>query len=358
MLIEGKGDTFYRLSNSEGKQWLIPARNMRVALNIYQPTGRNGKLLKSLFPLLHRIPLVRKAIGAQIERCKLNDEINDLLESVFNHRQLEFAVFFGTPCVHQKITVQISRQDRILGYFKISDNPEIASLFRHEAAILDELYDKGVRNIPKSLYCGKLNDGRAIFVQSTVKSGSSEVMEHWSPMHDEFVGTLYRKTHKTVRFETSDYFRTLTELRNRMEWLPDYMNVGMITAAIDDIISGWQGKDVDYSAYHGDFTPWNTFAEAGRLFVFDWEYAGLSYPPMLDRYHFFTQTAIFKRHATAEDIIRFLQTDEAGWVDRQTYKLYLIEIIARFTLREKGNICGNLEGSMKIWGTLLNYLQQ
>lgn len=35
---------------------------------------------------------------------------------------------------------------------------------------------------------------------------------------------------------------------------------------------------VEYGVYHADFTPWNMSVEEGQLFVFDWEYASLTYP--------------------------------------------------------------------------------
>jgi hypothetical protein len=37
---------------------------------------------------------------------------------------------------------------------------------------------------------------------------------------------------------------------------------------------------------HGDFTPTNTFPHGGRLYVFDWEYAGYAYPADYDLIRF------------------------------------------------------------------------
>ena len=98
------------------------------------------------------------------------------------------------------------------------------------------------------------------------------------------------------------------------------------------------------------------FVEKGELFVFDWEYAKMTYPPMLDRYHFFTQTAIFERHWHLEDIIRYINSDNGKWINTDSYKAYLIEIIARFTLREQGNVDGDIAKSMKLWNSLLSFL--
>ena len=41
---------------------------------------------------------------------------------------------------------------------------------------------------------------------------------------------------------------------------------------------------------HGDFTPWNTFLQGGRLYVFDWEYAAENGPVGQDLAHFLLST--------------------------------------------------------------------
>lgn len=40
--------------------------------------------------------------------------------------------FGGTPCVHQKITIQISQKERILGYVKVTESEDIYQIFDHE----------------------------------------------------------------------------------------------------------------------------------------------------------------------------------------------------------------------------------
>ena len=100
------------------------------------------------------------------------------------------------------------------------------------------------------------------------------------------------------------------------------------------------------------------FMEGKKLFVFDWEYAQLTYPPKLDRYHFFTQTAYFEKHWTISQIIEYINSEQGKWIDQKMYSLYLLEVIARFTVREKGNINGKMAESFQIWIALLEYLQK
>ncbi len=350
------GTVCYSFCNADGKRWLMPVRNMRVAMNLYQPSGRNGKLVKCLFPLLHNVSIVRRIVHAEQFRCRLNMELNQLLERIFQTTDLEFAIFFGTPCVHQKATIQISKGRQILGYCKIVESEDIAMLFGREEKMLHFLEKSHVRGVPRCLYCGQLDNDLFLFVQNTIKTQSSKVVHGWENIHERFIGQMYEKTHREIVFEESDLCRALSNLKEHLDWLPNKVDRPFVARVISDVVNRYSGKTVTYSAYHADFTPWNMFVEKGKLFVFDWEYAKATYPPKLDRYHFFTQTAIFEKYWQEKEIIAYLESTEANWVDREAYTLYLLDVISRFTMREKGFVTGDVAQSMKIWTNLLKYL--
>ena len=121
LLKRGEGETYYSFANADGKRWWMPVRHMTVGMNLYQPSGTKGKLLKRGLPWLHWNPVVRKVLHAERIQLALGDELRELLERIFGQQELEFAIFGGTPCAHQKITMQISRNTRILGYVKVTE---------------------------------------------------------------------------------------------------------------------------------------------------------------------------------------------------------------------------------------------
>lgn len=350
------GNRFYRFGNADGKYWIVPAQGMRTAMNLYQPSGIKGKMVKALLPCLHWIAPVRKAIKAETVNCHLNSELHSLLCKVFDVQEIEFAIFEGTPCVHQKITMQLSRGNRILGYCKLSTSNDIKELFEKESDTLDRLCKSGVTGIPKALHCGTLNNGMHIFVQSTEKQASSRVIHEWSALQEEFLAQLHEKTKTVLPFEKSDYYTTLSALEQHLEWLPQNIDHGVVSKAIATIKEKYCGKKVEYGACHGDFTPWNMFANGNVLFVFDFEYTAMSYPAGLDRYHFFTQTAVFERHWGAEEIIAYIGSDAGKWIDRQLYAMYLLDIISRFTMREGGKVTGEAATPFVLWGKVLEKL--
>ena len=350
------GNKFYRFGNADGKYWIVPARRMRTALNLYQPSGIKGKLVKALLPWLHRFAHVRKAIKAEGANCRLSSELHSLLCRVFCVKEIEFAIFEGTPSVHKKITMQLSCNGRILGYCKTSDSNDIKELFEKESKMLDKLYKSGVSGIPKALYCDTLSSGIHIFVQSTEKQASSKVIHKWCTLQEMFLAQLYEKTKAVLTFEDSDYYTTLIALEEHLDWLPQNIDRDIVTKAIATVRREMDGKNMEFCAYHGDFTPWNMFANGKELFVFDFEYAGVSYPAWLDRYHFFTQTAVFEKHWGADEIIAYTESDSGKWIDKRLYAMYLLDIVSRFTMREGGKVTSDAAKPFALWGKVLEKL--
>ncbi len=352
-IITNGNNRFYRFGNADGKRWVLPAQNMRVAFGLYQPSGIKGKMVKALLPLLHRISIVRRIIKAETLHCMLQRELRALLCRLFGVQEIEFAIFEGTPCAHQKITMQLSCGKRILGYCKASDNKEILALFERETAILSQLAERCVTDIPQPLYCGTMSNGVHIFIQSTAKTTKSQTTHTWGVLQERFLAALHEKTKQLLPFEDSDYYRTLTALQEYIDWLPTNIDREVITTAIARIMAEYSGKMVEFSACHGDFTPWNMFVECGKLFVFDFEYAALSYPAGIDKIHFHLQTAIFEKHLASDEILE--QINRGEWGDKDTIRLYLLDIIARFTIREKGDVSGDVAHSFGIWCHLLKH---
>lgn len=356
ILVEDESaPTFYCLTNADGKCWVMPAKGMRTAMHLYQPSGAKGKLLKTLFPLLHPLPHVRRILHTRPIHYRLTAKLQALVDELFG-RGAAFALFGGTPCVHQKATLQLSRDGRILGYLKLCNHPGVFQLFDHEQQILTELQQKNVTGIPRCLGCGALEDGLWYFAQSTEKTGQSRVLHDWTPLHTEFIRQLAEKSAITMPFEGTAFCEALSQLQMHLHWLPE-QGRQMVTQALNEVMDFYRGKEVTFSAYHGDFTPWNMFVEQNKLFVFDWEYAQQSYPPGLDYYHYMTQSAIFERHADTEAIWQMMQpklTEQQE--NRVLYMGYLLDILGRFTLREQGQAEGDELRCMQIWIELLHKL--
>ena len=102
-----EGDLYYHLRNNGGKEWLMPKRHLRTGLALYQPSSQRGKWLKRLLPYLATFPSITKRLGIDSTTIQLLPELKEAILSSFGIEDADFAIFCGTPCVHQKYTIQI-----------------------------------------------------------------------------------------------------------------------------------------------------------------------------------------------------------------------------------------------------------
>lgn len=344
----------YRIANSDGKVWVMPAKNLRRAMALYQPSGWKGRMLKTVFPWFHRSALVRRIAHAEVMSYEFPEDVRKICEPYFHCNDLEYAAFLGTPSLHRKTTIQVFHKKKIFGYCKLTDSEEVVKLFNTEQDVLQRLERQDIENVPRCLFNGSSNNGRHMFLQTTTKTLESKVVHEWNELMEEFLNDLYRATSVRIPFESTDYYSTLQSVGLHLDRLCETVDADLYKKSIDDILQRYTGAEVEFGLYHGDFTPWNMFVENEHLFVFDWEYAQQTYPKGLDRYHFLTQTAIFERHQTAQQIIA--EITSCDWVNKDDYLMYLIDIIARYTLREKGNYDEGMRKCMETWNGLVKWI--
>ena len=348
---------YLKITNKDGKVWLMPKRHMKTGLELYQPSSKKGMLLKRWLPWLYWLkPLMGKLGMSDIEYI-MNPQIHHIIEKEFNQDAVEYSVFEGTPCVHQKTTIQIFKGENILGYCKVTKNPELYGIFQHEQKLLGWLHENGVDQIPECPYCGKTEDGNIVFLQTTTKTLNSFVEHEFGIKQLEFLSMLKVKTGIEMAYHESNQYQTICSLKAHENLLTVSQKKIMSLAA--DAIETYYGTQKQlFCAYHADFTPWNMFEDAGRLFVFDFEYGRYSYMPYLDMFHFLTQTAIFERELSAKQIYEEMlgrETELKEYFDNpwMAYLIYLVDVTARFVVRDGHSRTSDVDKLINTWFELI-----
>lgn len=348
-------ERFIRFSNSDGKRWIMPIDGMNLAMHLYQPGGIKGKLVKNLLPYLYWVSPVKRVIEAEIIRVDLCVSLREAINKALNVTDFQFSIFEGTPSVHQKATIQISQGGKIIAYCKVSDNPDVVKLFQGEQQTLGFLHSRGVGQIPECLFCGHIGGDLCLFIQSTSKSRRSKVVHKWNEKHMQFLDSLHARTKEQCLFEDSGLARSITYLDSNLSLLP-HVDREVLKVAIAKVRTYYVSKTVEFSLYHGDFTPWNMFFESDELFVFDFEYAHLSYPQYLDYIHFLTQSAIFVDHLSTDEIYALYANERllACEQSRTLILCYLLDITSRYIGRDNGLSSDATQDMIRTWCTLAN----
>lgn len=342
-------DTYYQIANSDGKIWIMPDMNMDIGMLLYQPSGWKGKILKKYFPYFCRFEIVRDVLHVRKCECPVDDKLACLLKQIFNSDKLGYSWFGGTPNKHQKITIQIFKGEQILGYCKLTSSIGIQKLFEYEQNYLNWLKSKGIEHIPSCLYCGEIEYGKYIFIQSTEKSLYSKVNHELGEKELHFLTDFENKTLCCIPYIDSEQYKSVERLKSYMHLFNTENRISM-DVLIKKVEEYYSSKTTyTFAAYHSDFTPWNMIVENNRLFVFDFEYAKYSFMPYLDIFHYIFQTAMFEKKRNAVKIYQYIlkvQKKYTEYFDDYfiSLALYLIDVVGFYMERD----CGEIDQQQKI----------
>lgn len=292
---------YLKIENSEGKTWIFPRRNIKTALEIYQPVALKGKILKFLLPIVNTVGIV-SIIGQydDIENV-IPDVVLKAIDQIFGKTKYELSYFGGSPGTHMKPTIQVFSGSKILGYVKYTTKSEIAELFDNEEIILRYLKEKSITSVPDCLLNEKLGE-YYVFIQNTQKRIRAKSIQKIDAVYSNFQKELYEKTKEHLQYINSDFYRTLEDLKSRVIILSKE-DQELIIKTIDQVNTFFLSKkEVEFSVCHRDFTPWNTCLENNKLYVFDWEYAKKTYPYGLDIARLFVEIKRREEHKTNEEI--------------------------------------------------------
>ena len=320
--------TFVSLKNHDGKKWLLPLKNMQTGLEIYEPSGIKGKILKKWLPLFSQIK-ANKVLGYfDFCRVELVGALKSLLDSLYQN--YEFSIFGGTPSTDQKITIQIFWNKEILGYCKIGTSKRAHDLFKHEKDILLVLENSNMSHVPRCKGVFELDNETSVFIQTTEKKAGSKIEHVFGSKQKVFLDTLFERTKKDIAFEETDYYSSILYLKQNIKLLQkEYHQV--VAQTIEVVLSRYKGRQVLWGICHRDFTPWNTCVVNNQLFVFDFEYALRYAPQGIDRWHFFVQTLYYEKKMDVEKIAHeFLKK---YFKEKHTFELYLLDNISMYLMR-------------------------
>lgn len=355
------GVQFWIIHNTVGQNWILPQKKIKRFLSLFQPSSIKGKIVAKLLPYLCFLPFLASKIKTKSVQVELNSSIKKVICKSFGITNFEYGVFCGSPGKHQKITIMINQGKKCLGYCKVTDNPEVFSIFQKESADLLYLRSKGVGCIPKILFVNEIKELPKVFllVQTTTREGVIRTATINDSCVFDFVLQMYSLTKNKMSYAESDFAQSLQVLKSYI-YLFKTKEQQYILHAISEIEKNLSRPSF-YSAYHGDFTPWNCYIANKKLFVFDFEYFQKYTVPYLDYFHFFTQACIYNKYMEANGIFKeYLKNRELiqikiGDADFY-YTCYLLNVMAFYLGRDKGFLNERIESCFKIWIELIKLL--
>lgn len=272
-------------ARSNPRWWLLPLDNGRVAiagLEMLQPVTRAAKTAKTIARLMARF-CPQYCLGkGTIQFSGLPN-----LSGAFGSQTVHVAYFTGTDGPHRKTAIQVMDADgTILGYGKLSRNKVIRPYIRNEAEMLARVANLGLATVdlPRVL---ALRDDSNLTMLVTDSHKSANLITPLQP------GALHLRWLEGLRLRTKQVgaamlLEVLASRLSAVESLAGASWVNRINRAFGVLHPA--AGDIELCLVHGDFTPWNSFVQGDRLYVFDWEYADPSWPVGYDLAHFMLAT--------------------------------------------------------------------
>jgi hypothetical protein len=281
---------FVVLPSQSEPRWLLPLGDRqltREGFRIYTPYAPVARILKNLAATVMEAGWTGWARNHVLVASKKPLPLEVLIGEVTGEREPIFALSLGTPGQMRKLTVQVMRPGgEILGYIKLPLTQAASTRIRHEAAVLERLWSYPAlrRHLPRVLHAGEWESGYILF-QSRGPSSPGEI--EFGPAHVDFLKTLWnvKRTMKPgevlVRDIAARWRKALPRLGDKWRALGE--------ATLERAGRELAGATIPCGIMHGDFAPWNTRTENGRLFVYDWEASDWEAPNLWDAFHFHLQ---------------------------------------------------------------------
>ncbi len=272
-------------ARSNPRWWLLPLDNRRAAaagLEMLQPVTRAAQLAKLAARGIARLGPAGWLGRGQLRLSGLPD-----LAGALDGRAAHVACFTGTDGPHRKTALQVmDATGSILGYAKLSRAPHVRPWLRNEAAMLARVAGMGLKTADVPAVLASRDDADlTLLVTDSHKSPGHAAPRQPGEAHRAFLAELRARSGRDGAGPLLDGLeRRMGALAGLAgpDWTARLSRACALLRPVADTIPVCLG--------HGDFTPWNTFLQGGRLYVFDWEYAAENGPVGQDLAHFLLST--------------------------------------------------------------------
>lgn len=277
--------------------------------------------------LAHRIALV--------ERESAPDSIETYLSGVLG-QEVVVSLGIGLARATQKPVLQaFDASGRSLAFVKIGDNPHTRDLVHAESEALRQLaqHKWSALKAPRLMHQGVWHSFE-ILVMSMLPVPARPALRRTvsippiRPMRE--MGRAFAEGQQLVA--TS---RLMQRLRHAVVGIADEATASTYCQALDQIAARYAHTALDFSAWHGDWSPWNMAWRHRRVLLWDWERFETGVPVGMDRVHYVLSALARTEGFSVRTIVRALGLPSAREYARPSQQnvvglLYLASIINRY----------------------------
>ena len=247
---------------------------VRVALQLYNPYSRVGRIAKNLAGFLPRVFTTQRLTSA----AQYNDisAISRLIRMTMGDNDLTINYSTGTPGPHRKMTAQVHKNDHAMAYVKVASSLAATGLLKSEAAALNDLPLQTNDFVATPHVIAQANqDSYLLLFLSAPETISRARPLEFDELDIAFVEAMTPAKPEVMSLNT--VWQNLSAEKHEND------DIVQASRSALEVLAGSTGIRV--APAHGDYAPWNTLHLADkRLFVFDWEYFSHNTPVLGDMF--------------------------------------------------------------------------
>lgn len=277
------------LNKDQTLRWVFPSTlNTPLHLNFYNQQNLKAKVYALLTKLTFKLRL-KRLVATKRFSLYIKDGSELAFKNSATHTNYDnFTVFMGTVGPHRKITVGLTKKNKINHFLKIGTSVySIASIQKEKKA-----YDKLVQLNLKSAFTPQAHktNNVAHLIINNIANASSKRMGTLTKNHIDFQLELYAKSKQLSSLDDEkNYQKHLSIQLEQLRVDNRHENSKLMIEKIKKLYKSLDKNSVITSLSHGDFTPWNMFInKENKLAIYDWEMLKRT-PLLFDVFHFIYQ---------------------------------------------------------------------
>jgi len=325
---------FVFLPSAARPRLLLPAGAPAAAANALRRYSHDlsprARVTRALTATAVRAGLADRALRDRLYVTGAGESIEDRLGELLG-RPVVVSVGLGSARANRKPILHVlTPRGEPLAFVKVGDTEMARELIAGEAAALARLAERSFHHlrVPRVLHHGEWR-GMTLLVLTPLPTRALSLRPHrGAPVAAmrELTGATRR-----VTLGASTFWPRFADVP-----LDDSDQRKRFADAAGRIGETYGAEEVEFGAWHGDWTPWNMAWHGGRLQLWDWERFDPDVPAGLDLLHYRSQTG--GGYDSWPDPAILAPLGQRGSAAAVTTELYVLELTRRYLYAAQGEL--------------------
>ncbi len=298
----GHAMTSFRTINNRGGtlRWLYLATDATPGfLNFYYQGSWRSKCIACAYRAAHTLGL-----GGAVANGYLTVMHHQPLPVASQATMLGatgYSLFMGTPGQHHKLLVEFHAGKKATYFTKVATSRAGKKQVDREQMAYWHLRQFNLKYTRLPQFHQQGNGHWVTF--ANVKGATARRQQQLTPAHFNAIKELANQTHQKMSLAQSTFFKALKKRIDGLKVDGKVKDGALCLANLHKAMDGIDAsQQVSFAFAHGDFTPWNLYAQGDGLAVYDLEMARLQAPVLYDVFHFIFQTGVLVNRQGFEEI--------------------------------------------------------